>query len=620
MMTSYFAQHWPSKFQSNKFLIFLFAITIILLASVSSAIGAEVTLAWDANNPTPQGYKVFQRIGGTAYDYAHPTWPTDGSDHLQTTCTITNLTAGVTYYFVVRAHVGSDLSGDSNEISFTVPAEVTLSSITISGPTQLNENSSAQYACTAHYSDGTTAGLSSGVTWSESGAATSINASGLLTAANVTADTAVTITASYGGRSDTQSVTVKYVAPTLSSITISGPTQLNENSSAQYACTAHYSDGTTAGLSSGVTWSESGAATSINASGLLTAANVTADTAVTITASYGGRSDTQSVTVKYVAPTLSSITISGPTQLNENSSAQYACTAHYSDGTTAACPALTWSESGAATSINASGLLTAAIACTAHYSDGTTAGLSSGVTWSESGAATSINASGLLTAANVTADTAVTITASYGGRSDTQSVTVKYVAPTLSSITISGPTQLNENSSAQYACTAHYSDGTTAGLSSGVTWSESGAATSINASGLLTAADVTADTAVTITASYGGRSDTQSVTVKNIAPTLSSITISGPTQLNENSSAQYACTAHYSDGTTAGLSSGVTWSESGAATSINASGLLTAADVTADTASHHHGPLRRNNRHPQRDGKKHCADPIVHHYQRPDPA
>ena len=260
-----------------------------------------------------------------------------------------------------------------NETSYTVPAEVTLSSITISGPTQLNENSSAQYACTAHYSDSSTAALSSGVTWSENGATTSINASGLLTAANVTADTTVTITASYGGRSDTHSVTVKYVAPTLSSITISGPTQLNENSSAQYACTAHYSDSSTAALSSGVTWSENGATTSINASGLLTAANVTADTTVTITASYGGRSDTHSVTVKYVAPTLSSITISGPTQLNENSSAQYACTAHYSDSSTAA--------------------------------------LSSGVTWSENGATTSINASGLLTAANVTADTTVTITA-----------------------------------------------------------------------------------------------------------------------------------------------------------------------------------------------------------------
>ena len=536
MKTSYFAQHWPSRFQSNKFLIFLFAITIMLLASVSSAIGAQVTLAWDANNPAPQGYKVFQRIEGTAYDYDHPAWPTDGSDHLQTTCTITNLTAGVTYYFVVRAYLGNDLSGDSNEITYTVPAAVTLSSITISGPTQLNENSSAQYACTAHYSDGSTAALSSGVAWSENSTATSINASGLLTAANVTADTTVTITASYGGRSDTHGVTVKYVAPTLSSITISGPTQLNENSSAQYACTAHYSDGSTAVLSSGVAWSENSAATSINASGLLTAANVTADTTVTITASYGGRSDTHGVTVKYVAPTLSSITISGPTQLNENSSAQYACTAHYSDGSTAA--------------------------------------LSSGVAWSENGAATSINASGLLTAANVTADTTVTITASYGGISDTHSVTVKYVAPTLSSITISGPTQLNENSSAQYACTAHYSDGSTAALSSGVAWSENGAATSINASGLLTAANVTADTTVTITASYGGRSDTHGVTVKYVAPTLSSITISGPTQLNENSSAQYACTAHYSDNTTSIVTDKVNWSVNSSFANIDAAGYL----------------------------------------------
>jgi hypothetical protein len=477
MMTSIVCQHLTSKPQSNRFVIFLFAVTIILLVSVSSAIGAQVTLAWDANDPAPQGYRVFQRTAATAYDYNNPAWPTDGSDHVQPTCTITNLTDGETYYFVVRAYVGNDLSGNSNEISYTVPGGVTLSSISISGPSQLNENSSAQYTCTAHYSDGSTAALTSGVTWSENRSATSINSSGLLTAANVTSDTAVTITASYGGRSDTHSVTVTNVAPTLSSITISGSSQLNENSSAQYACTAHYSDGSSAALTSGVTWSENRSATSISSSGLLTAANVTSDTTVTITASYGGRSDTHSVTVTNVAPTLSSITISGPSQLNENSSAQYTCTAHYSDGSTTA--------------------------------------LTSGVTWSENRSATSISSSGLLAAANVTSDTAVTITASYGGRSDTHSVTVKKALATLTSLTISGPTQLNENSSAQYTCTAHYNDNTSSNVTDSVSWSVNSSNATIDPSGYLVTHAVQSEAQLTITASLDGQHADHGLTINN---------------------------------------------------------------------------------------------------------
>jgi hypothetical protein len=336
LMMPFLSMTFRNKLNKNKRLLFQILISIpVLLFAVSSATAAQVTLAWDGNDPVPDGYQVFQRLQGEQYDYANPVWPTDGNNHRETTCTITNLTPEATYYFVVRAYNGSDHSSDSNEIAFTVPAAVTLTSITISGPAQLNENATAQYTCTATYSDGSSATLSRGIAWSDNSAATSISPEGLLTAANVTTDTPVTITATYGGQSATHDVTVKNTPPTLSSITINGPIQVAANGSAQYSCTAYYSDGSTTPLSSGITWSDDSAATTINSIGLLTADSTASDTTVTITASYEGKSDTHSVTVKKTPATLSSLTVSGPTQLNEGSTAQYTCTAHYADNQTA---------------------------------------------------------------------------------------------------------------------------------------------------------------------------------------------------------------------------------------------------------------------------------------------
>ena len=82
---------------------------------------SDVTLAWDDKNPAVDGYLVFQRMEGQSYDYTQPAWPTDGHDHLQTSCTIADLTAGDKYFFVVRAYAGNNQSADSNEVSLVVP-------------------------------------------------------------------------------------------------------------------------------------------------------------------------------------------------------------------------------------------------------------------------------------------------------------------------------------------------------------------------------------------------------------------------------------------------------------------------------------------------------------------
>ena len=77
------------------------------------AFAAQVTVAWDPNTPTPDGYRLYQRLEGQAYDYTDPVW--EGTD---ITTTIYDLADDQRYYFVVRAYTGAYESADSNEITF----------------------------------------------------------------------------------------------------------------------------------------------------------------------------------------------------------------------------------------------------------------------------------------------------------------------------------------------------------------------------------------------------------------------------------------------------------------------------------------------------------------------
>lgn len=355
---------------------------------------------------------------------------------------------------------------------------------------------------------------------------------------NLSADKVRIITASFEGEIDTFDVTLIDVPAVLTGITISGLSSVNEETTAQYTCTANYSDGTSTTVTP--SWSENSSSTTINSSGLLSAGSVSADKTVTITASFSGQSDTHTVTVKYVPPVLTGITISGPSSLNEETTAQYTCTASYSDGTSAVVAP----------------------------------------SWSENSSSASISSSGVLSAGNVSANTGLTITASFGGRSDTHGVTIQYVAPVLTGLTISGPSSIDEETSAQYICIASYSDGTSTAVTP--SWSENSSSTTISSSGVLSAGDISANRSVTITASFGGRSDTHAVTVKYVAPlvTLDSITIAGPGSVLENSTEQYVCTGHYSDGSSATVAPG--WSENSSATTISGTGVLSTGNISSD--------------------------------------
>ena len=394
-------------------------------------------------------------------------------------------------------------SGLASPFPWVVP---TLAGLSISGPASLSESGSATYTATAIWSDNTTTAVTPA--WSDNSIYASISARGVLTASPVTTNQPVTVTASYtaGGitRTAARAVTIVNGAPTLSSLSLAGPTSLSESSSGTYTATATWSDGTTIAVTP--SWSVAPTTyASINTAGVLTTLSVTANQSVTVTASYtaGGitRTAARAVTIVNIAQTLVSLSLAGPTSLSERSSGTYTATATWSDTTTTAVtPA--WSVTPAT------------------YA--------------------SINTAGVLTTLAVTGNQPVTVTASYtaGGitRTATRAVTIVNIAPTLMSLSLSGPTSLSESSSGTYTAMATWSDNTTTVVAA--TWSVAPTTyASFNTAGVLTTLPVTANQSVTVTASYTAgmvvRTATLTVTIVNVAPVPTahmSMDLSGPVQ------------------------------------------------------------------------------------------
>ena len=165
--------------------------------------------------------------GATHYRVARATSPTGaktqlGSWQTGTAYLDTSATAETTYYYFVRAATSS--SG-ANASEYSTPAAPgmripsrTLLSIAISGMDKVPASKSAVYTCVATYSDETTETVTPAWSVSPTSAAT-INENGLLMAKAAMSDTKVTVTASYGGKTDTMEVTI--VAPAAASASVS---------------------------------------------------------------------------------------------------------------------------------------------------------------------------------------------------------------------------------------------------------------------------------------------------------------------------------------------------------------------------------------------------------------
>ncbi len=299
------------------------------LAAIASPAFAETrTISWDPvttytdNTPIEAGKTVtYSAYWTTDAGLSPATLRTIGTSLSATSTTfdptVQGMTRGGTVYFTAKAVLNTgEESALSPAYAWVVPPvtppPATLTAVTVSGPSSVNEGATGTYTATGTWDNGTTAAVTP--TWSENSSYATISAGGVLTASSVTSNQTATVTATYGGRTGTLSVTIVDVPAVLTAVTVSGPSSVNEGATGTYTATGTWDNGTTAAITP--TWSENSSYATISSGGVLTASAVTSNQAVTVTATYGGRTGTKSVTIVDVpgpAPAApKNIGISGP--------------------------------------------------------------------------------------------------------------------------------------------------------------------------------------------------------------------------------------------------------------------------------------------------------------------
>jgi len=162
-------------------------------------------------------------------------------------------------------------------------------SLTIIGPSEVDEISDTKYSCEATFRSGYTADLSEDATWSQDSIYAEISSNGTLSVSDVPTNLNLTITAVYTNRgvvaSDTHIVRI-IDYPTLISLEIFGPESLFERKSTAFSCVASYSDGRISNVTEHATWVEDNGYTTIDSTGLLVATALETNQSVIVSASY----------------------------------------------------------------------------------------------------------------------------------------------------------------------------------------------------------------------------------------------------------------------------------------------------------------------------------------------
>jgi hypothetical protein len=116
-----FRNFWAdSRFPIGILILILLLASVLLFLPPSKVWGAQLTLAWDASaDPNLVGYKIH-------YGTASRNYPAVVDAGNRTTCTITNLSAGMAYYFAATGYDASGQeSGYSNEVVYTIASTCT---------------------------------------------------------------------------------------------------------------------------------------------------------------------------------------------------------------------------------------------------------------------------------------------------------------------------------------------------------------------------------------------------------------------------------------------------------------------------------------------------------------
>jgi len=514
------------------------------------------------------------------------------------------LTAGTT---TISATVLS-MSGSTTLTATVTPPPLQSISVTPANPSvAIGQNQ--QFVATGLYADGSTQDLTSSVSWSSSQPAiAAITTAGL---ASGSSGGSTTIAAALGGISASATLSVNSLA--LVSIAV---TPVNASialgTSQQFAATGTYADGSTLDLTTSATWSSSApSVATANASGLATSAS-TGQTTITAAAASTVGSSTLTVT----PATLVSIAITPaiPT-IPLGTTEQFAATGTFSDGSTQDITgSVQWDSSdgsvatisnadgsrGLATSvasgsssisaasgpISASTTLTVSTAAlisitvnpagpsialgttqqftaTGTFTDGSTQDLTTSATWGSSNTVVAtVNSSALGTSL---ATGTATITATLGGTSGSMLLTVtpaSVVTITVSPATAAIPLGMNQ----AFTAVGTFTDGSTQDVTNSAHWSSSApsVATVSNTSGSSGMAASTGSGSTVIRARSGTVTGSGKLTVTNailaaieVNPQSPSIPIGG--------SQQFTATGLYTDGSTANITTSVTWGSSSAA-------------------------------------------------------
>ncbi len=269
---------------------------------------------------------------------------------------------------------GSVIASCISDAFFSITSDPSvLSSITINGPSEVEENSTTNYTATARYSDGSTSNVTASAVWSEQSPFATINA-GLLSTSSVSSDSSVTLSATYTvsgiTKTATKTVLIKnQVIPP--SITVTTPNN-GESWPAGSTQTIHWDTSSTAGshviieLYRGEFMSETITSSTVNngsyswtiPASLEVLSNYRVKITSTSNPSCTDFSDTFFSITPHQTTVLQNLVISGPAELMENSSATYTATAIYSDGSISIVTALThWSTTSNYGTISQRGVL-----------------------------------------------------------------------------------------------------------------------------------------------------------------------------------------------------------------------------------------------------------------------
>jgi len=284
-------------------------------------------------------------------------------------------------------------------------------------------------------------------------------------------------------------------------LTVSGPSRVNENSTANYTATARFSDGTSRNVTSLASWSENSPYASIHA-GRLSARSVSGNRSLLVTASYSyaGVRRTSSKPVTIVdSPServlRNNVPVTGLS--GAAGSLQY-----FKIAVPSGQSRLVFTTSGGSGN------------CDLYVKRG-----SRPTTTSFTARSTGGNNSESITISNppsgdwyimlrgYRAFSGLTLKAQYDGQPPARRLTM---------LTVSGPSSVNENSTANYTATARFSDGTSRNVTSTASWSENSPYASIYG-GRLSARSVSGNRSLVVTASYSyagvRRSSSRPVTI-----------------------------------------------------------------------------------------------------------